>query len=47
MSVGVGRKGYVLGEGKGGEEKSKGRRVNRTITVDVEVTRNDKVRGRE
>lgn len=47
MSKGVSRKGNVLSEIVGGEKKTEGRGVDRAIKVDVEVSRDDKIRRGE
>ena len=45
MSEGVGRKGNMLNKVVGGEEKTKSGGVSGAVKMDVEVARNDKVRG--
>jgi len=45
VSEGVGRKGNMLNKVVGGEEKTKRGGVSGAVKVDVEVARNDQVRG--
>jgi len=45
VSEGVGRKGNMLNKVIGGEEKTKRGGVSGAIKMNVEVARNDKVRG--
>jgi len=45
VSEGVGRKGNMLSKVVGGEEKTKRGGVSGAVKVDVEVARNDQVRG--